>query len=365
MDSSGSLFNKALLFIPDISGFTHFIGDRDFQHGQHIIAELLEVLIENNPLGLRVSEVEGDAIFFYQIGNAPDIRDLIGQSEQMYLAFHTHLKKYGVSRLCNCPTCQSASRLTLKFVAHYGVVSLHPVKEHQKLFGSDVILVHRLLKNNVPEREYLLFTENVLPTESTHETPGDMNWRTGRDTYDLGEVKFSYSPLTHWYANVPEPVIPEPVQYRSRKPLHLSVEINATMEDVYDSLIDLNQRPFYMKGLQKVDIRNQEVNRLNRICTTFKCSMEHEKCTFETSGVEREDNRVTFSETLKQHPMTYEYVLERKNDSTVVSMIIHQAFKVPINLLYHLVIKRKILSEANQTLQQLKVYCEAKAIHNH
>src|SRR6188474_2355506 len=110
MESSGSTLQSAFLFIPDISGFTHFIGDRDFQHGQHIIAELLEVLIEANQLNLKVNEVEGDAIFFYRLGAAPEIRDLISQSEKMYDAFHTHLKKYGVSRLCNCPTCQSASR---------------------------------------------------------------------------------------------------------------------------------------------------------------------------------------------------------------------------------------------------------------
>jgi len=39
---------NALLFIPDISGFTQFISDRHIQHSDRIVAELLEILIESN-----------------------------------------------------------------------------------------------------------------------------------------------------------------------------------------------------------------------------------------------------------------------------------------------------------------------------
>ena len=36
----------ALLFIPDISGFTKFVGENEIQHSRHIIEELQEVLID-------------------------------------------------------------------------------------------------------------------------------------------------------------------------------------------------------------------------------------------------------------------------------------------------------------------------------
>jgi len=54
----------ALLFVPDISGFTRFVQATEISHSRHIIEELLEKIIEANDLGLEISEVEGDAILF-------------------------------------------------------------------------------------------------------------------------------------------------------------------------------------------------------------------------------------------------------------------------------------------------------------
>lgn len=360
MASSASSSQSAFLFIPDITGFTRFISDRDFEHGQHIMAELLEVLIEANDLNLKVNEVEGDAVFFYRTGAVPDIKELIAQSEKMYMAFHSHLKKYGVSRICNCPTCRSASRLTLKFIAHYGGVSFHKVKEHQKLFGTDVILVHRLLKNNVPEKEYLLVTNNVVANHSVLPNGDHLQWQNGSESYDLGDVSYSYTSLKKWYELVPEPEISDVVVYRSENPLPHFIEIDAPAEIIYDSLTDLNQRKNYMAGVNAVWIKEQETNRLNRICTTFKCAMEHEQCTFETSGVEFGDERVSFTETFKGQPMTLEYVIEQKNGKSAVSILIHQAMKFPMNWAFHLFMKGKLISQTNKTLQRLKKYCEEK-----
>lgn len=55
---------KSLLFIPDISGFTQFVKTTEIEHSQHVIAELLEVLIDANSLNLELAEIEGDALFF-------------------------------------------------------------------------------------------------------------------------------------------------------------------------------------------------------------------------------------------------------------------------------------------------------------
>ena len=51
----------SLLFIPDISGFTDFVNSTEVAHSQHVIEELLELIIANDELGLTVSEIEGDA----------------------------------------------------------------------------------------------------------------------------------------------------------------------------------------------------------------------------------------------------------------------------------------------------------------
>ena len=47
--------NFALLYIPDISGFTKFVTQTEIEHGSEIIAELIGVIIKSNISGFRVS----------------------------------------------------------------------------------------------------------------------------------------------------------------------------------------------------------------------------------------------------------------------------------------------------------------------
>jgi hypothetical protein len=163
MENSPS--QPSLLFIPDISGFTQFVNATEINHSQHIIAELLQAIIDSNELGLTIVEIEGDAIFFYKSGAQPTPEAVVAQCKKTFIEFHRQLKKYDLNRICNCGACSSASRLTLKMVAHAGNVSILNINNQQKLFGPDVILVHRLLKNEIPEHEYLLLTNQALSTD--------------------------------------------------------------------------------------------------------------------------------------------------------------------------------------------------------
>ena len=69
---------------------------------------------------------------------------------------HGHLKKYETHRICSCGACCEANNLSLKFVAHYGEVAHKQVKDRSKLFGKDVIVAHRLLKNKVDSGHSIL-----------------------------------------------------------------------------------------------------------------------------------------------------------------------------------------------------------------
>jgi hypothetical protein len=90
MESSSGA-RPALIFIPDISGFTHFVNTTEVDHAQHIIEELLEVLIDANEIDLELSEIEGDALLLYRFGKAPTAAELLGQVQRMYVRFHAHL----------------------------------------------------------------------------------------------------------------------------------------------------------------------------------------------------------------------------------------------------------------------------------
>lgn len=152
----------ALLFMPDISGFTEFVSSTEITHAQSIIQEVLEIIIESNQINLEIGEIEGDAVFFYRIGTPPTMEQLLKQVQIMFTKFHRHLQMYDKQRICPCAACSSAAQLKLKIVAHFGEVAGYSVKSHRKLFGRDVIVLHRLLKNSLNKKEYALLTEPLI-----------------------------------------------------------------------------------------------------------------------------------------------------------------------------------------------------------
>ena len=42
-----TMANTTTIFIPDITGFTSFVNQTEIEHSQHIISELLEVIIDS------------------------------------------------------------------------------------------------------------------------------------------------------------------------------------------------------------------------------------------------------------------------------------------------------------------------------
>ena len=110
MAETTGVTQPALLFIPDISGFTEFVESTEINHGQAIIQELLETLIEANQLGMKISEIEGDAIFFYKLGKELSPEEIAAQCKKMFIAFRQQLRKYEMSRICDCNACIAAAQ---------------------------------------------------------------------------------------------------------------------------------------------------------------------------------------------------------------------------------------------------------------
>lgn len=188
---------QGLLFIPDISGFTEFINSVELYHSQHIIQELLEVLLDANQMELEVSEIEGDAILFYKMGASPDLSASYEQVEKMFRAFHKHLELYEQRRTCHCNACISAIHLSLKIIMHFGEFTEYKVKNFQKLIGRDIIVAHQLLKNDIPENEYWLVTTSCIPGSSPLKPAPGIRWSKGIKTLSDSQVSFYFAPLTH------------------------------------------------------------------------------------------------------------------------------------------------------------------------
>lgn len=159
---------RGLLLIADIGGYTEYMSTHrmSLAHAQVNTGRMLERVIDAVP-GLELIEVEGDAAFLYREADSDDPDELVGEvvrsAVAMHRAFHVE-REYVARNLCPCAGCNEAANLTLKFVAHVGQVATQTIRDRLKLVGIDVILVHRLLKNSVPMREYVLMTEDLVGT---------------------------------------------------------------------------------------------------------------------------------------------------------------------------------------------------------
>ncbi|WP_264537529.1 DUF2652 domain-containing protein [Flavobacterium sp. N1736] len=188
---------KGLIFIPDISGFTQFVNSVELKHSQHIIAELLEILLDANQMGLNVSEVEGDAILFYKLGASPNLDVTYKQVERMFLSFHKQLQRYENIRTCECKACVTAINLSLKVISHYGEFTEYKIKDFLKLIGKDIIIAHQLLKNDIKQHEYWLITDDLSKGKIPQQFTPSIQWDHGTKKVDDNEISFHFTQLGH------------------------------------------------------------------------------------------------------------------------------------------------------------------------
>jgi hypothetical protein len=165
MEATVSHSPNTILLIADISGYTRFMKQHTIaiSHAKQIIVRLLKALMNTAQPPLKVAELEGDAVFFYARAQGTSLETIAHQvKDQMvalFAAFRKELHSVDSLRTCACDACTHIHDLQLKEVLHVGRVEVETIGQFEKLFGFDVILVHRLLKNSVQANEYVMMTE--------------------------------------------------------------------------------------------------------------------------------------------------------------------------------------------------------------
>lgn len=194
-----------LLCIPDISGFTEFMSKVDFELGSKVIPSLLNKIVYSNEIGLKISEIEGDAVLFYHNGTPPSFAALIDQCKHFYLQFYDQLKKLRLKYGHEADGNLIPEILGLKIILHYGnQIGTVPIGKRIKLIGEDVISAHRLLKNDVDIDEYILLSKELLDIFRT-DLDDKVDWSEVKDGFiedeHLGRIPFSYIALSPLHNN--------------------------------------------------------------------------------------------------------------------------------------------------------------------
>jgi len=143
---------SGFLVISDISGYTAFLTQTELEHAEAIMKILCDTLVKAVKSPLVISKLEGDAVFSYaQQGSFVQGQTLLEAIENIYCAFAMSLETIKINSSCTCKACELVPTLDLKFVMHHGTYILSEMGGQQELSGPNVILTHRLLKNNITQ----------------------------------------------------------------------------------------------------------------------------------------------------------------------------------------------------------------------
>ena len=157
---------RVALVLADISGYTRFmkIHTMSLLHAEAIITDLLEAVIDHAEFPLTLSKLEGDAAFMYATLDddrpaAAAAQDILRQVAAFFEAFHAKERALIACDTCRCEGCNHIAELKLKAFLHVGEAAFKKIRQFEELAGEDVILIHRLLKNTIPAKEYILLTD--------------------------------------------------------------------------------------------------------------------------------------------------------------------------------------------------------------
>jgi hypothetical protein len=177
--------------IADISGYTGYLAEVELDHAQDILADLVGAVVSALRPNFRLAKLEGDAAFTFMTAEKIDGSMLLDTIERCYFGFRRRRRDVRQATSCECNACARIPDLDLKFVVHHGEAIFQRVAGRQELLGSDVIVVHRLLKNEVVEglgiEAYALISQRCI--DASDIDPAALGMRAHTETYDrIGDV---------------------------------------------------------------------------------------------------------------------------------------------------------------------------------
>jgi len=177
--------------IADISGYTSYLAGVELDHAQDIVADLVGTVVTALRPSFKLAKLEGDAAFMYAPAEKIDGSILLDAIERCYFGFRRRRRDVGQATACECNACVRIPDLNLKFVVHNGLSLHQKMAGRDELLGSDVIVVHRLLKNRVVEQlgltAYALISQAAIDAVGLE--PVALGLTAFSETYEsIGEI---------------------------------------------------------------------------------------------------------------------------------------------------------------------------------
>lgn len=137
---------SGLLVLADLTGYTAYLTRSELEHAPTIAGDLLDTIVARLEPPFRLAKLEGDAAFLFAEDGRAEPTLLADALEAAYLAFRRRLRSIAAGSTCTCNACGLAPELDLKLFVHHGAWVRTAIAGRDELAGTDVIVVHRLLK---------------------------------------------------------------------------------------------------------------------------------------------------------------------------------------------------------------------------
>lgn len=256
--------------IADITGYTTYLSDSELEHAQEVLASLIGLLMKSARPPLKVSGLEGDAVFSYSLADF----DLGAQTfveiiEQTYVAFRRAIDLMVLNNICQCNACTNIKNLDLKFFVHHGTFGIHRPGDREELIGSDVIYIHRILKNHIRESTgisaYAAYTTAAVNGLGLNRA----DFIIHNDTFEnLGEIQLLVQDMHPvWIRQKERQIVPFPPKSTA---LAASIDLPMPAELVWDFLAKPEYRQVIL-GADRVDIRDRLPDGRIGEGSTFRC----------------------------------------------------------------------------------------------
>jgi hypothetical protein len=184
---------RGYFVVADITGYTMFLTQTELEHAEKALGLLFEDQLKQFQSPLVVNSFRGDAILAYALEGsfAPGLA-LVETLDRIYASFRDRGERIARESTCGCNACSSVPSLDLKFFVHFGSFMLQKMGDREEMLGADVIVVHRMMKNQVKEQTgaaaYALLSEAAVSAMSLGDDAAAM--KAYVESYEhIGEVK--------------------------------------------------------------------------------------------------------------------------------------------------------------------------------
>lgn len=164
--------NKGCILLADISGYTRLVTSLALEHSRTVVNVIFKKMYAATVKEYEVKEIEGDAIFALSVEkNKQKLFDATLKQVEKY-ADTFYSVRDGLTKSppdCKCEFCAHVDKMSIKFIVHYGEYTVDQIGPIKSVVGKDVVLAHRLLKNSVKSKSYVLMTEDALKLDKDYQ----------------------------------------------------------------------------------------------------------------------------------------------------------------------------------------------------